>query len=86
MFTTTVRNSIHFHSLYSVSQHISAYVEAIFKCGFLSDNTILKKLPLLNGSVDSTALHSVRSLLFSILKFVIQLYNCKHYIIYNQLN
>jgi hypothetical protein len=41
---------------------------------FLSDNTILKILPLLNGSVNSTALHSVRFLLFSILKFVIQLY------------
>jgi hypothetical protein len=67
MFTTSVRNSIHFHFLYLVSQHVSAYVEAIFRCGFLSDNTILKKLPLLNGSVDSTALHPVRFLLFSIL-------------------
>jgi hypothetical protein len=77
MFTTTVRNSINFHFLYLVSQHVSAYVETIFRCGFLSDNTILKKLPPLNGSVDSIALHSVRFLLFSILKFVIQLYNCK---------
>jgi hypothetical protein len=67
MFTTTLRNSVHFHFLYLVSQHVSAYVEAIFKCGFLSDNTILKKLPLLNGSIDSTALHSVHFLLFSIL-------------------
>jgi hypothetical protein len=35
MFTTTVCNSIHFHFLYLVSQHVSAYVEAIFRCGFI---------------------------------------------------
>jgi hypothetical protein len=36
MSTSTVRNSIHFHFLYLVftSLHVSAYVEAIFRCGF----------------------------------------------------
>jgi hypothetical protein len=41
------------------SQHVSAYIEAIFKCDFLSNNTILKKLLLLNGSVDFTMSYSV---------------------------
>jgi hypothetical protein len=36
MSTSTLRNSIRFHFLYLVftSLHVSAYVEAIFKCGF----------------------------------------------------
>jgi hypothetical protein len=36
MSISTVRNSIHFHFLYLVftSLHVSAHVEAIFRCGF----------------------------------------------------
>jgi endonuclease/exonuclease/phosphatase family metal-dependent hydrolase len=36
MSTSTVRNSIHFHFLYLVftSLHVSAYIEASFRCGF----------------------------------------------------
>jgi hypothetical protein len=39
-------------------------------CGFISNNIILKKLLLFNGSVDFTVLYSVCYLFFSILKFM----------------
>jgi hypothetical protein len=59
----------------SVSQHVSAYAKAIFRCGTISNNIILKKLLLFNGSVNFTVLYSVCYLFFSILKFVIKLLN-----------
>jgi hypothetical protein len=59
------------------SQHVSAYIEAIFKCGFLSNN---------NNIEETTTIQRIRwfyHVLFCALfsfqyfKFVMQLYICK---------
>jgi hypothetical protein len=73
MFITTVRNSIHFHSLYFSFTTCFGLCKLHLQAWYLSNNIILKNYYYSTDPFDFTVLYSVCYLFFSILKFVIKL-------------